>query len=167
MKQRQLMATQVGLRSIRWCDRKKSSSTHLRRISRKRPTVEWKGFSTITTPIKVLMVWLQLHLHPQDFQCCNKINHWYSQQFAGHTTCKWRMVEPKYKWKWTIYSAIIVCFAVDIILQVEETSRYYQYYYQHMGTLLDSTPEVPDDGNLKCFLVWWLLSKRDSLTNHW
>jgi hypothetical protein len=53
-----------------------------------------------------------------------------------------------------MYSAIIVCFAVDIILQVEETSRYYQYYYQHMGTLLDSTPEVPDEKNLKCFLVW-------------
>jgi hypothetical protein len=36
-----------------------------------------------------------------------------------------------------------------------------------MGTLLDSTPEVPDEKNLKCFLVWWLLSKWDSLTNHW
>jgi len=38
-----------------------------------------------------------------------------------------------------------MCYAVDIILQVEETSQYYQYYYQHMGTLLSSTPKVPDD----------------------
>jgi len=44
-----------------------------------------------------------------------------------------------------------MCFAVDIILQVEETSRYYQYYYQHMGTLVDSTPEVPDDSVSEMF----------------
>lgn len=44
-----------------------------------------------------------------------------------------------------------MCFAVDIILQVEETSRYYQYYYQHMGTLLDITPEVPDDSESEMF----------------
>ena len=44
-----------------------------------------------------------------------------------------------------------MCFAVDIILQVEGTSRYVQYYYQHMGTLLDSTPEVPDDSEFEMF----------------
>lgn len=78
---------------------KKSSSTHLKRISRKRPKVRWKGSSMITTQIEVQMVWLQLHLHPQDFQCSNKTDRWYIQQFAGHTTCKWWKVEPKYKWK--------------------------------------------------------------------
>jgi hypothetical protein len=44
-----------------------------------------------------------------------------------------------------------MCFAVDIILQVEETSQYYQYYYQHMGTLLDSPPEAPDDSEFEMF----------------
>jgi len=44
-----------------------------------------------------------------------------------------------------------MCFAVDIILQMEETSRCYQYYYQHMGTLLDSTPEVSDDSESEVF----------------
>lgn len=44
-----------------------------------------------------------------------------------------------------------MCFAVDIILQVEETSQHYQYYYQHMGTLLDSTPEAHDDSESEIF----------------
>jgi hypothetical protein len=44
-----------------------------------------------------------------------------------------------------------MCFAVDIILQVKETSQYYEYYYQHMGTLLDSTPKAPDDSEFEMF----------------
>jgi len=58
---------------------------------------------------------------------------------------------PNINGKLTLYSVIIMCFAVDIILQVEETSQYYQYYYQHMGTLLDSTPEAPDDSESEMF----------------
>lgn len=57
---------------------------------------------------------------------------------------------PNINEKWTLYSVIIMCFAVDINLQVE-TSRHYQYFYQHMGTLLGSTPEVPDDSESEMF----------------
>jgi hypothetical protein len=58
---------------------------------------------------------------------------------------------PNINEKLTLYSVIIIRFAVDIILLVEETSRSYQYYYQHMDTLLDSTPEVPADGEYEMF----------------
>jgi hypothetical protein len=58
---------------------------------------------------------------------------------------------PNINEKWTLYSVIILCFAADIILQVEETSRNYQHYYRYMGTLLDSTPDVPEDSESEMF----------------
>jgi hypothetical protein len=161
------MNPQAKLRSLRWCDRKKSSSTHLRQISKKRPTVQMKrGLHNYNTD-KTLMVWLTCICYPRTFYEGIKLTAGTSSNSLVTWLANGEKVEPKYKLKKDFIKFHNHVFCSWYYSAGEETSRNYQYYYQYMGTLLDSAPEVPEEVNLKCFLLWWLLSKWDGLTNHW